>query len=263
MTALHEILDREAERISATPKALDTILDLKDRRERRHRIEAIALVVVLCGALAAAAGLIDRFGASPASPGPGYQHNGDIAVFQEVPVDGPAEARVATVDPVSRRAARLPITGVDIAGSRFTTQPSWSPDGSSIAYLLTNELWILDVLTGEARELARCESCGGSPAWSPDGTTLAVAGGAVPGRIFLFDVNTGQASSISLMEPWGAYTSPAWSPDGESIAFISHPLGAEPVSSSRCGATDPTSDRSPAARGWAWHGRPTVRRLRT
>ena len=223
MTPLHEILDREAQRISAPPEALDTVLDLKDRRQRRRRIEAIAVVVVLCAAIAVAAGLADRFGAVPAPPGPVIRHNGEIAVFQELPADGQtgADARVVSVDPATRQPTTLPIPGVDYAGTRFTTQPSWSPDGSSLAYLLTHDLWILDLASGQRRQVAHCGSCSGSVAWSPDGLTLAVADGALP-VISLFDVDTGQASTILTV---GFATSPAWSPDGESLAFISYAGG--------------------------------------
>jgi Tol biopolymer transport system component len=248
MTPLNEILDREAQRISAGPEALDTVLDLRDRRQRRRRIEAIAVVVVLCAALAVAAGLADRFGAVPASPEPGIRHNGEIAVFQEYIADGKADARVVSIDPASPRPTTIPIRGVDIAGSRFTTQPSWSPDGSSLAYLLTHDLWILDLSSGQSRQVAHCGPCSGSVGWSPDGSTLAVADSAIP-AINLFDVDTGQASTISTV---GFVTSPAWSPDGESLAFISYPGETGHLYTMRRDGSELRSIADDALTGVAW-----------
>jgi sugar lactone lactonase YvrE len=227
MSQLHKILDREAERVSAAPQALETVLDLKDRRDRRRRVEAIAVVAIICGALAAAS-LVGRFGAAPVSPDITYRHNGDIAVFQEMHiVRGNVEPRVVVVNPVSGRPTTLPIGKVGAGGSGRTTEPSWSPDGSSVAYLLANELWILNVSDGAERRVAECTSCSGSPAWSPDGSTLAMS--SRENKISLFDVDTGQASTIwisPVQATFGSVQSPAWSPDGQSIAFILQSIDA-------------------------------------
>jgi TolB protein len=51
-------------------------------------------------------------------------------------------------------------------------QPTWSPDGKSIAYTVDHELHVIDVATGADRTLMKDAI---EPAWSPDGKWLAVS----------------------------------------------------------------------------------------
>ena len=65
---------------------------------------------------------------------------------------------------------------------RFTsgpkdTQPRWSPDGRHLVFVSnrsgSNQLWLLSLEGGEARQLTRIKGGVQNPVWSPDGHTVA------------------------------------------------------------------------------------------
>ena len=109
----------------------------------------------------------------------------------------------------------------------FEFDPSWSPDGTQIAYRSDrgdeSEIWVMNADgTGQRRLTA-----GLSPAWSPDGSSIAYAS---PGH----DPNP-PLSGISIMNADGSGQHrvpdtdggeyPSWSPDGKRIAFNSNLTG--------------------------------------
>jgi Tol biopolymer transport system component len=65
----------------------------------------------------------------------------------------------------------------------------------------------------------------GEPTWSPDGGTIAFVrtGGEVAGDVWLADAAGGRERALmaAAVEPSGAQRAPAWSPDGALIAFAS------------------------------------------
>jgi hypothetical protein len=95
------------------------------------------------------------------------------------------------------------------------TAPGWSPDGSKIAFVRSNQVWVMNANgTGQTQLTS---GGGGQPAWSPDGTKIAFSGSV--------DFKTG----IAVMDADGTDpanvdsnsggTNPSWSPDGTKIAF--------------------------------------------
>ena len=109
----------------------------------------------------------------------------------------------------------------------FEFDPSWSPDGTQIAYRSDrgdeSEIWVMNANgTGQRRLTA-----GLSPAWSPDGSSIAYSS---PGH----DPNP-PLSGISIMNADGSGQHrvpntdggeyPSWSPDGKRIAFNSNLTG--------------------------------------
>jgi dipeptidyl aminopeptidase/acylaminoacyl peptidase len=131
-------------------------------------------------------------------------------------------------------------------GSTDDNSPSWSPDGSRIAFLskrghadpdrTSNEdLWIVDAREGaEPRQITRTnEGEGGRPAWSPDGSRIAVL-------LSDNDQNTAYGMNKLVVVPSnppvaaGPVTKPAvympkldravsslaWSADGQNISFL-------------------------------------------
>ncbi len=108
--------------------------------------------------------------------------------------------------------------------------PVWSPDGNRLAYRHsdTQNLWIVDVETGEKRELFDVDfyETGfgvGNYAWSPDGKRIAVikswGSNVSAGGIWLIDTLNGNGMEIVPMEFNAG--SPTW-PHKNSIIFFSN-----------------------------------------
>jgi Tol biopolymer transport system component len=125
--------------------------------------------------------------------------------------------------------------------SSAVAYPSWSADGSEIAFIafaanrdpggLTftrSEVWVASVVGGDARRIAACEDpCIqlGYPDFSPDGTELAfIRYDLMPDRTWgpsfldVLDLATGERRVVSQTEDGvTAYYEPSWSPDGKWI----------------------------------------------
>jgi Tol biopolymer transport system component len=130
------------------------------------------------------------------------------------------KTRVVAVDPDTGHIRTLPISGTQDYVSVPAPQPVWSPDGSSVAYVFSHRLRVLDLATGRSRSLVWCDSCGlVAPAWSPDGSTLALA--QPLGGIDLIDVRNPSVRSLyPSVTRQGLLSGLSWSPDGHRIAFI-------------------------------------------
>ena len=102
----------------------------------------------------------------------------------------PDGSRVAYVTrtPENERKYRSSIHTVSVSGGESRqlthtasrdTDPRWSPDGDSIAFLRTREknerpqLWLLPMAGGEAKRLTDVIGAVSDPTWSPDGRYLA------------------------------------------------------------------------------------------
>ena len=105
-----------------------------------------------------------------------------------------------------------------------------SPDAKHIAYTDRDQiLWLLDVSTGESREVARSEE--GTDfdypdvQWSPDSRWIAFSdsGENLTKRVFLFDAQSDAEDSkpIAVTTDRLDSYSPAWSADGKWLYFLS------------------------------------------
>lgn len=120
--------------------------------------------------------------------------------------------------------------------------PSWSPDGSRIVFVLieTGEelgrAWVINADGTGLRRLTNLEMSDaitiseGHMAWSPDGTRIAIqrwiadyeAGDAGPRPITIADVATGEDHEVGMINANG-YVSWGWSPDGTAILAVPNP----------------------------------------
>jgi dipeptidyl aminopeptidase/acylaminoacyl peptidase len=121
-------------------------------------------------------------------------------------------------------------------------QPSWSPDGSSIAFVGQvggfTDLFLHSLADGTTRRLTTDAFADLQPAWSPDGRELLFITDRYTSRldtlafgpmsVAVMNVASGEMTSI----PTGAVgltSSPQWSSDGASIVFLSDRSGRPDV----------------------------------
>ena len=119
----------------------------------------------------------------------------------------------------------LPLTSAGEA-----KHPDWSPDGTRLAFVVSDSVWVASVDGIDARMVAECagDPCLGLdyPAWSPDGGRIAygrydgapVAGGPPSSSaVEIVDVASGKRSVVTQTEQLELVDQPRWSPDGTSL----------------------------------------------
>jgi TolB protein len=102
--------------------------------------------------------------------------------------------------------------------------PSWSPDGTQVAYVsfeTSRPAIFRQVLaTGEREQLTNYRGLNSSPAWSPDGNTLAmVLSKDGSPDIYLMDMASRRLTRVT--RHYAIDTEPSWMPDGRSFLFTS------------------------------------------
>lgn len=103
---------------------------------------------------------------------------------------------------------------------RVTRRIDYKQDGRGYLGDVRQQVWVVDVATGEHRRLTSDLDDKSNPLWSPDGKTLAARISYVNGtrsKLALIDVATGETTLIGTdMSKTGVR---AWSPDGSRIVY--------------------------------------------
>jgi TolB protein len=111
--------------------------------------------------------------------------------------------------------------------------PSWSPDGSSLAYVSFEDrlptVYVQTLRTGERHVVSAHAGVNQAPAWSPDGKKMALVLSTRDGNldIYVLDIATQQLSRIT--DDPGIDTEPQWSKDGQSLYFTSDRAGGPQI----------------------------------
>lgn len=98
--------------------------------------------------------------------------------------------------------------------------PSWSPDGTQIAFMKDGDIYIMSRDGGGLRRLTNHPALDFDPAWSPDGTQIAFASKR-SGNWEIYIINVDGSNLHNLTNHPALDDHPTWSPDGTKIAFRS------------------------------------------
>ncbi len=129
--------------------------------------------------------------------------------------------------------------------------PAPSPDGRHIAFSERGWIWVMDLVTGTARQLTRGRDVDSRPAWHPSGDRLAlVRDNDRDTRIVVADAASG--TDIRTIDTPAIDLDPAFSPDGGTLYYTSGQAGTLDVwaldlatGESRALTTDPGIELKP------------------
>ena len=162
-------------------------------------------------------------------------HVSDVVFEQLTGIEGAFSTQimyVTALGSVGNRQYRLNIADAD--GQRVRTvlesdepilSATWSPDARNIAYVSFEKdsspaIYMMDLKSGDRRQLTNYKGLNGAPAFSPDGKQLAIVlskdGNA---DIYVLNLETNRLRRIT--RHYGIDTEPSWRPDGKAIVFTS------------------------------------------
>ena len=159
----------------------------------------------------------------------------------------------------------------DLTRIRFVSDPQISPDGATVAFVVTtlsedkdeylSAIWVVDTAGGEPRRFTTGPRRDTTPRWSPDGTRLAFVAEREPkkkGQLYVMPAHGGEPTRLTDLRH--GVSAPQWSPDSTRLLFVARVGGWEepeaeeekasrgrPASSPPCTApTPPCSAATPA-----------------
>jgi dipeptidyl aminopeptidase/acylaminoacyl peptidase len=126
-------------------------------------------------------------------------------------------------------AAKRPMTIDDLFRFQRVSDPQISPDGKTVAYVVTHvslaqnrstsSIWLVSG-HGTPRQLTNSAKKDSQPRWSPDGKKLLFESNrSGDGQVWVIDLHGGEARQLTHIST-GA-SNAIWSPDGRWVAFIS------------------------------------------
>ena len=130
------------------------------------------------------------------------------------------------------------LTKEAMAADDFRFAPAWSPDNRTIAYVSNkadywaDDIWLVDVASGAAKQLSRGLMAMSTPVWSPNGREIGLLGTSKSGYWYedlseIFVVNAADGAERTVkMQVFGTdwlHSQPIfWSADGSQILLHLH-----------------------------------------
>lgn len=155
-----------------------------------------------------------------------------VEITEESTLTGPLQGTIAFRRDVDG-SSEIAVINPDVSGlaslSQQGTAPAWSPDGTKIAFVNNNDIYVMNADgTGVAR-ITETPEWEMDPAWSPDGSKIAFARvpplWQEPADVWIMNAN-GSGQTQLTSHPTEDRM-PSWSPDGAKIAFVSHREGGD------------------------------------
>ena len=104
----------------------------------------------------------------------------------------------------------------------YDAWPTWSPDGSQIAFASTRsgnpDIYLIDADGSNLRQLTHDPAADIWPEWSPDGTRIAFPSRR-DGNLEIYVIDIDGTNLQRLTHTAAVEDFPAWSPDGKQIVF--------------------------------------------
>jgi Tol biopolymer transport system component len=120
--------------------------------------------------------------------------------------------------------------------ARLIQAPSPSPDGKHLAFSALTKLYVLDLPDGKPRRLSAADAREFQPSWSPDGKSLAYVSWSPEGGHIWKRSADGQGQPERINRLGAYYSEPVWSPDGKRIVALRAPQQARVENSYGSGA---------------------------
>jgi Tol biopolymer transport system component len=146
----------------------------------------------------------------------------------------PDGKRIAYISGSYSSGFAVSVAKADGSGSSVVSQdassdapPSWSPDGTQLAFATTKDadLAVVNADGSGRRLLIQDATQDDAPSWSPDGSRIAFFRG-VFGSFVLYTIRPDGSGRRLLIQDATQDDAPSWSPDGSRIAFFRGVFGS-------------------------------------